>query len=227
MGMPSGDSPQKAQEYYHYLQAHQQTTQRAATWHVRLDRSRLALGLRRSCSSLGPAAVGLAVPLDPSEGEHLPGGQLRRLHDRARRPGDGLLPDPDRGPHRLRGRADRRATSSGGRSSDGTALLRLRSSRTSSWSTRARVVPAERVGARLRLAAGAQGTRPGIPGLPEASTSSSAPSRTATAACTATRPGTRPSSSRRSSSAATRSSGCSPTSSACEVERSLVMEKMF
>ncbi|MDX6490291.1 MAG: hypothetical protein QOD43_536 [Gaiellaceae bacterium] len=35
MGMPSGDSPQHAQQYYHYLQAHQETMQRAASWHVR------------------------------------------------------------------------------------------------------------------------------------------------------------------------------------------------
>ena len=35
MGMPSGDSPQEVQRYYHYLQAHQETMQRAATWHVR------------------------------------------------------------------------------------------------------------------------------------------------------------------------------------------------
>ena len=87
MGMPSGDSPAKAQAYYHYLQAHQQTMQRPATWEVRwLDLAWLwgfAIALSR-----GPAAVGLAVPLDPAEGEHLPGGQLRRLHDRARRPGD-------------------------------------------------------------------------------------------------------------------------------------------
>ena len=35
MGMPSGESPQHAQQYYHYLQSHQLTMQRAATWHVR------------------------------------------------------------------------------------------------------------------------------------------------------------------------------------------------
>lgn len=35
MGMPSGDSPAHAQAYYHYLQAHQQTMQEPATWHVR------------------------------------------------------------------------------------------------------------------------------------------------------------------------------------------------
>lgn len=35
MGMPSGDTPEKAQAYYHYLQAHQQTMQEPATWHVR------------------------------------------------------------------------------------------------------------------------------------------------------------------------------------------------
>ena len=35
MGMPSGDSPAKAQQYYHYLQAHQQTMYHPDTWHVR------------------------------------------------------------------------------------------------------------------------------------------------------------------------------------------------
>ena len=35
MGMPSGDSPTKAQQYYHYLQAHQETMQAPAAWHVR------------------------------------------------------------------------------------------------------------------------------------------------------------------------------------------------
>jgi hypothetical protein len=35
MGMPSGDSPQDAQAYYHYLQGHQETMQSAATWHLR------------------------------------------------------------------------------------------------------------------------------------------------------------------------------------------------
>jgi hypothetical protein len=35
MPMPSGDSPQKAQEYYHYLQSHQLVPHgRDATWHV-------------------------------------------------------------------------------------------------------------------------------------------------------------------------------------------------
>ena len=32
--MPTGDSPQKAQAYYLYLQAHHQTEGRIATWHV-------------------------------------------------------------------------------------------------------------------------------------------------------------------------------------------------
>jgi hypothetical protein len=32
--MPSGDSPAKAQQYYHYLQGHDETHYRAATWHV-------------------------------------------------------------------------------------------------------------------------------------------------------------------------------------------------
>ena len=35
MSMPSGDSPQTAQQYYHYLQAHEIVPHgRAATWHV-------------------------------------------------------------------------------------------------------------------------------------------------------------------------------------------------
>jgi hypothetical protein len=35
MSMPSGDSPQKAQQYYHYLQAHQlEPHGRTSTWHV-------------------------------------------------------------------------------------------------------------------------------------------------------------------------------------------------
>jgi hypothetical protein len=35
MGMPTGDSPQKAEAYYKYLQGHQETLQAPATWHVR------------------------------------------------------------------------------------------------------------------------------------------------------------------------------------------------
>ncbi len=34
MGIPSGDTPQKVHDYYQYLQAHQETMHRAATWHV-------------------------------------------------------------------------------------------------------------------------------------------------------------------------------------------------
>ena len=35
MGMPRGDSPAKAHQYYHYLQGHQESMQAPATWHVR------------------------------------------------------------------------------------------------------------------------------------------------------------------------------------------------
>jgi hypothetical protein len=35
MGMPRGDSPATAHHYYEYLQAHQQSMQDPATWHVR------------------------------------------------------------------------------------------------------------------------------------------------------------------------------------------------
>src|SRR3954454_17826198 len=38
MSMPSGDTPQKAQQYYHYLQSHQLAPHgRVATWHVDWD----------------------------------------------------------------------------------------------------------------------------------------------------------------------------------------------
>ena len=33
--MPRGDSPHKAEQYYRYLQAHQESMQAPATWHVR------------------------------------------------------------------------------------------------------------------------------------------------------------------------------------------------
>ncbi len=33
--LPSGESPFKAQQYYNYLQAHQETQYHPATWHVR------------------------------------------------------------------------------------------------------------------------------------------------------------------------------------------------
>ena len=35
MGMPSGDTPDKADAFYRYLQGHQETMQAPATWHVR------------------------------------------------------------------------------------------------------------------------------------------------------------------------------------------------
>ncbi len=34
MAMPSGDTPQKAREYYEYLLAHHETEHRVRTWHV-------------------------------------------------------------------------------------------------------------------------------------------------------------------------------------------------
>jgi len=33
--LASGDTPEKAHRFYHYLQGHQETLERAATWHVR------------------------------------------------------------------------------------------------------------------------------------------------------------------------------------------------
>jgi hypothetical protein len=34
MAMPTGDSPQKVEEYYRYLQGHHETDHPVATWHV-------------------------------------------------------------------------------------------------------------------------------------------------------------------------------------------------
>ena len=34
MAMPSGDTPEKAQQYYQYLQAHHETDGRVDTWTV-------------------------------------------------------------------------------------------------------------------------------------------------------------------------------------------------
>jgi hypothetical protein len=34
MAIPSGDTPQKANEFYHYLLAHHETEHRTRTWHV-------------------------------------------------------------------------------------------------------------------------------------------------------------------------------------------------
>ena len=34
MGIPTGDSPQKVEEYYKYLQGHHESDSRVATWHV-------------------------------------------------------------------------------------------------------------------------------------------------------------------------------------------------
>jgi hypothetical protein len=34
MAIPSGDTPQKAQDYYHYLLSHHETEHRVETWHV-------------------------------------------------------------------------------------------------------------------------------------------------------------------------------------------------
>jgi hypothetical protein len=34
MPFPKGDSPQVAQDFYHYLQGHHETEARVATWHV-------------------------------------------------------------------------------------------------------------------------------------------------------------------------------------------------
>jgi hypothetical protein len=35
MEIPKGDTPRKAEDFYRYLQGHQETLQPAATWHVR------------------------------------------------------------------------------------------------------------------------------------------------------------------------------------------------
>ena len=34
MAMPTGDTPEKVEEYYRYLQGHHETDHPVATWHV-------------------------------------------------------------------------------------------------------------------------------------------------------------------------------------------------
>ena len=64
MTMPSGDSPQAAQDYYDYLLAHHQNDGRTATWHV--DWVSLAW-MWGFVAGDDPARdpLGLAVPNDP------------------------------------------------------------------------------------------------------------------------------------------------------------------
>src|SRR5438067_980904 len=67
----------------------------------------MGVGLRRRARARA-APVGPDVPHDPPADGHLPGRQLERVHDRARPPGDVLLPRADGDPRRLRGRDRRR-----------------------------------------------------------------------------------------------------------------------
>ena len=169
MGMPSGDSPQKAQAYYHYLNAHQQTMQRAATWHVRLARRSRGSGASRSRSSVilllwvwqyrSTRQKAGIYPVDSF------GGYTTELAGPATR----VLPAPDRdrspafavvlivGPHRL-----------GAEVLMAAPQLALRAALRRLVVLERRGDPGRAVAARLRLDAGAEGTRPGVPGLPEA-----------------------------------------------------------
>jgi hypothetical protein len=105
MGMPSGDSPAKAHQYYEYLQVHDQTLQVPATWHVHwLDLAWLwgfVIALGRD------VAVGLAVPLDPQKAGSTRSTSSVATQTDARGPGDLLLPRSRSVADRLRCRLDR------------------------------------------------------------------------------------------------------------------------
>ena len=168
MGMPSGDSPAKAQAYYHYLNAHQLTMQRPATWEVRwLDLAWLwgfaialsvimLLWVWQYRSTRQKANI---YPVDSF------GGYTTELAGPATAffliltvMLTGVRGRADRGPHRL-----------------GAEVLMEASLQSASALPVRRLVVLERrrdpgraVAARLRLDAGAEGTRAGVPGLPEA-----------------------------------------------------------
>ena len=69
MGMPSGDSPAKAQAYYHYLNAHQLTMQRPATWEVRWHDLAWLWGFAIALSMQGPFIPAVGVFLAELRGE--------------------------------------------------------------------------------------------------------------------------------------------------------------
>ena len=157
--------PEGAQDYYQYLLAHHQTDGRTETWTWTGSRSP-GCGGSSSAIDADPHPLGLcstATTLS-AERRHLPGRQLGRLHTEAAGPASlffFVLVTLGRRPRSPP--CSSSATSSGGRCSDG-ERSRCRSSRTRRsrrwWSAAGEW---EHV---VRLAAGAQGSRPGVPRLP-------------------------------------------------------------
>ena len=118
MAMPSGDTPEQGRsEYYHYLQA---TRRRRSRRRRGTSTGRRWPGSGASCRrSSSSCCSGSASTGRRGSARHLPGRQLGRLHDGARRAGDAVLPAPHRRSSSRSPSRSSSATSSGGRSSDG------------------------------------------------------------------------------------------------------------
>ena len=204
MAMPSGDSPQKAQRVLRLPAGPPPDRRPRSRPGTSTGLARVDVGLRdrrsSSCSSAGSGSTARR-----GSGRASIRWTAWRLHDRARRPGDAVLPPAHRGRRRLRGRADRRPHRLGAE----VLMAAAAPVRLVLLDDRGDRVPRERLADAVRLAAGAQGPRPGVPGLPALRRLRPRRGTTATCGSIATRRGTRRSSSRCSSSAATPSSGCS------------------
>ena len=126
MSMPTGDTPEKADDFYLYLNAHQQTTHPVQTWHVDWMSLAWLWGFasildRRSCSS-GSSSTGRRGSARASIRWTASAAGRRKPPDRRR----GSSSSSPRSWSGSRSRSSS-GTSSGGRSSDG----RRRASRSS------------------------------------------------------------------------------------------------
>ena len=188
MSMPTGDTPEKVTRL---LSLPERPSAR------RRIRSRPGMSTGSSLAWLWGFVVVLVVVLllwvkqyrtTQAAHGHLSGGQLRRLDDRSRQTGDAVLPPLHRD-HRRRSRSRSSSdTSSAGRSSDG----RRRGAPFVSYSSMTEaLIPASRVADGLLVATGAEGPRPGVPGLSELRRVRASGGTTATCSSIATPPGTR------------------------------------
>ena len=210
----------------HYLQAHHQTDGPVKTWHV----DWLSLAWLWGFVIVLVVVMllwDLAVPHDAAASRDLPGRQLRRVHDRdrpARRRVFFLV--LDRVPDAVRGGADRRPPRLGAEVLMSTSLATTGAPPFVAYSTMSEATSRmRRLATSVRVAAGAQGTRSGVPGCQQIDVFVRAEPDAVLVHCYTT--WDTPGSSRRSSSAATRSSACSRDVDELEPERSLIMEKIF
>ena len=163
MTMPSGDSPEDAQSYYDYLLAHHQNDGRIATWHVDWVSLAWMYGFVVALALLVLLWVWqYRTTLDAAPWHCTRSTASATTSSEEARPVSLVLPRPHARADPLRGGAHRRPPDLG-------ADLLMASARPS-----VRLVllgdrgrrPGERLGGRVRLAADAQGPRPGVSGLP-------------------------------------------------------------